>query len=292
MRVLEQCTSSTQPEIQQQINALREAFSRDTSKPFELKHTLGMHSPMMDQQTVTSSAAPMSHPLQQPVPSQMQPAQGWSMSQDDLSPKTLDPSTGYMQPLDMTTGTTSMPNANTIAFNTTSFDIPSSNAYAAPNYGAVASSQYQQQYPLERVSSNEQQAAPVWDPSGIFAQWNTAFGQQPAPQQPSPPTAQYTQPLSSASMLQQPLPQQTMSAGMQASYYQPPTASAAVHPPQQRAPMPTSGFAAPSMQTVTPNMWQDAFTSAYVSGHGQKRNRDESIDVSGVYDSYGAKRRG
>ncbi|KAM0712147.1 hypothetical protein Q7P37_011241 [Cladosporium fusiforme] len=291
MRVLEQCTSSTQPEIQQQINALREAFSRDTSKPFELKHTLGMHSPMMDQHTVASNTIPISQAMQQPVSGQIPPTHGWGLAQNEVSPKTMDPSTGYMQSLGMTAATTSMPSANAAAFNTSSFDIPSSAPYAAQSYGQVSDSAYQQTYPLERVPSNEQQTTPVWDPSGIFAQWNTAFGQQPAPQQPSPPAAQYTQGLSSASMLRQPLPQQTVSPGMQASFYQPPTAATTVRPPQQQTSMPASAYAAPSMQTVTPNMWQDAFTSAYVSGHGHKRQRD-SVDVSGVYDPYGMKRRG
>lgn len=290
MRVLEQCTSSTQPEIQQQINALREAFSRDTSKPFELKHTLGMHSPIMDQHALANNTVPISQSMQQPVSGQM-PTHGWPMAQNEISPKTLDSSAGYMQPIGMTAATSSMPNTNAVAFNTSSFDIPSSTSYSAQNFGQVTSSGYQQPYSLERVPSNEQQTAPVWDPSGIFAQWNTAFGPQPAPQQPSPPTAQYTQPMSSASMLRQPLPQQTVSPGMQASYYQPPAAAPPIRP-QQTTPMPHAGFPASSMQTVTPNMWQDAFTSAYVSGHGQKRNRDDSVEVAGVYDPYGIKRRG
>ena len=56
--------------------------------------------------------------------------------------------------------------------------------------------------------------------------------------------------------------------------------------------MPGAAGFAPMPPTVTPNMWQDAFTSAYVSGHGQKRYRDESVDLTGVYDPYGTKRRG
>jgi len=46
----------------------------------------------------------------------------------------------------------------------------------------------------------------------------------------------------------------------------------------------------PSMPTVTPVMWQDAFTNAYVSGHGNKRYREESLDHI-PYDQY-SKRRG
>ena len=46
MRVLEKCTSSwPMPDMQQQIDALREAFSADTRKPFILKPTFPYGSP-------------------------------------------------------------------------------------------------------------------------------------------------------------------------------------------------------------------------------------------------------
>jgi hypothetical protein len=292
MRVLEQCTSSTQPEIQLQINALREAFSRDTSKPFELKHTLGMHSPVMDQHLMTSTIATQS--IQQPAVSQTSSGPSWPLPNSDVSPKTTNPASDYMQSFNTAAATASMPGASAVAFNTSSFDIPSSTAYPTQNFSHVTNAAYQQPYSLERVPSNEQHTPPVWDPSGIFSQWNTAFGPQPNPQQPSPPAAQYTPAsTSSASMLRQAMPQQPVSAGMQASFYQPPAAAAAVRPPPQHTSMPGSGYPGmPAVPTVTPNMWQDAFTSAYVSGHGQKRFRDDSVDLNGIYDPYGAKRRG
>lgn len=46
MRVLEKCTSSwPMPDMQQQIDALREAFSADTRKPFVLKSSFPYGSP-------------------------------------------------------------------------------------------------------------------------------------------------------------------------------------------------------------------------------------------------------
>ena len=46
MRILENCTSAwPMPEMQTQIDALREAFSADTSKPFELKKSFPFASP-------------------------------------------------------------------------------------------------------------------------------------------------------------------------------------------------------------------------------------------------------
>jgi len=46
MRILENCTSAwPMPEMQTQIDALREAFSADTSRPFELKASFPFGSP-------------------------------------------------------------------------------------------------------------------------------------------------------------------------------------------------------------------------------------------------------
>lgn len=46
MRILETCTTAwPQPDMQKQIDALREAFSADTSRPFELKPTFPYGSP-------------------------------------------------------------------------------------------------------------------------------------------------------------------------------------------------------------------------------------------------------
>ena len=46
MRILETCTSAwPQPEMQTQIDALRDAFSADTSKPFQLKSSFPLGSP-------------------------------------------------------------------------------------------------------------------------------------------------------------------------------------------------------------------------------------------------------
>lgn len=55
MRILETCAPSwPMPEMQQQVNSLRQAFSADISKPFELKPTFPFGSPQV---------APQSSPL-------------------------------------------------------------------------------------------------------------------------------------------------------------------------------------------------------------------------------------
>lgn len=55
MRILETCSPAWPiPEMQQQVNSLRQAFSADISKPFELKPTFPFGSPQV---------APQSSPL-------------------------------------------------------------------------------------------------------------------------------------------------------------------------------------------------------------------------------------
>lgn len=56
MRILETCTPSwPMPEMHQQVNNLRQAFSADTSKPFELKPTFPFGSPQVPPQSSPSS---------------------------------------------------------------------------------------------------------------------------------------------------------------------------------------------------------------------------------------------
>lgn len=57
MRILETCTPAwPMPEMHQQVNGLRQAFSADTSKAFELKPTFPFGSPQ-----VATQSSPMSN---------------------------------------------------------------------------------------------------------------------------------------------------------------------------------------------------------------------------------------
>lgn len=52
MRILESCTTAwPMPEMQSRIDALREAFSADTSRPFELKSSFPYGSPLLNMQS-------------------------------------------------------------------------------------------------------------------------------------------------------------------------------------------------------------------------------------------------
>lgn len=71
MRILEKCAPVwPMPEMQQQVNALRQAFSADITKPFELKPSFPYGSPQVATQT-----SPLSHegPYRSRNPSQPSP---------------------------------------------------------------------------------------------------------------------------------------------------------------------------------------------------------------------------
>ena len=65
MRILEQCINSwPMPHVKAQIDALREAFSADTARPFVLKRSFPFGSPQMGQfrNGLVNSGQPAGHP--------------------------------------------------------------------------------------------------------------------------------------------------------------------------------------------------------------------------------------
>lgn len=248
MRVLERCTPSAAPEVKVQIDALRQAFSNDTSKAFELRADLGLRSP-----SVESKPTP---PASQSQPPPSHTNQGWALH-DGMSSKTMSPASEYGPPFQQPAATSNMP------FITSSFQMQNQAAYSQPPLPQISTAPTG--YGLEAVISNEQHT-PVWDPSGIFSQWHSAFG-PPAQAQQTPPgqNMSVSQPTSAPVIAPQQSP------------------VAAQHMYSQQMPQNTG-----IMPTVTPVMWQNAFTDAYVSGHGHKRFRDDGTDGYGGYQ----KRRG
>lgn len=106
MRILENCTSAwPMPEMQTQIDALREAFSADTSRPFELKRTFPFASP-------SSSGLQPSPPLDPGHPPPML-ARHESHAQVNQMPYNTQPitppvSAGFEMPKDLSLPSTSM----------------------------------------------------------------------------------------------------------------------------------------------------------------------------------------
>ncbi|KAK5172302.1 uncharacterized protein LTR77_003940 [Saxophila tyrrhenica] len=245
MRVLELCAPSASQEVQVQINALREAFSQDTSQPFELKPNLGLRSPASDEYPTPVNMQASHNPSLHATPS-------WSHLQNPTSSKNISPATDFAPPFEASTVQPVMPY--------TSVPMPAHPAYAPPGVQQTSTP------PQTGFSMANTEPAPVWDPSGIFQQWNTAFGAQQPPQQPTVNDPRLASTSASIIPPHPGAPQGAMFAARQT----PPNAV-----PEMSA-----------VPTVTPMMWQDAFTNAYISG-GHKRTRDDSVD----YGSY-SKRRG
>lgn len=263
MRVLEHCAPSANPEVQIQISSLREAFSQDTNRAFELKMNLGLRSPSVESQPTP----PDGQQAQQGGVGHPPPA--WAHLQDAGASKTLSPTNEYTPPYDTT------PAQPTLPFTSSSYSVSSQGAYAPQSIGQVTSAP-SQGYSLDPVPSTEQ-TTPLWDPSGIFQQWNTAFGAQgPLPQQPQPSISDPRMHPTSVPVM--PPLHQSPPPPMYGGQQLPSNAGAAL-----------TGTLS-NMPTVTPVMWQDAFTNAYVSGHGHKRYREESLEPA-PYDEY-SKRRG
>lgn len=282
------------PEVQAQINTLRQAFSKDSTKPFELKESLGMRSPTMIHDGLQNGSQTLMG--QQP---QSSAAQDWAQVASAMPITSVGTTSGFQQQVfGAQSVQTSMSAPAPMAGYASSFETSRPTSYPTQPLGQATAGGYDQQYPLERVASNEQQAAPtpapVWDPSGIFNQWNNAFGNPPPPTHPSPPGARYPQPTSTAALLPTPVSQISPLSdptGMTGNFFQH-AMGGATQLPQQQVPADHVYPTYPAVQTVTPDMWQDAFTSAYVSGHGQKRYRDDTVDSSGGFVAYGQKRRG
>lgn len=266
--MLELCIPSANAEMQAQINALREAFSADTTQPFELKATLGLRSPTIDNHpTPTSTTSGPSAP-------QLVTTPVWSIS-EAASSKSMNPADGFGVSYDSVTGH-GMGSRPQMPHHSSSYEIPQQSAYA-PHLHQVSAAQ--NGYAMEPVISNEQHT-PVWDPSGIFNQWNAAFGGGAPPPQATPPDPRSMQPTSAPILPNQTSPISTN--GMYGAQQVPVNATPAVIPDNTP----------PAMPMVTPVMWQDAFTNAYVSGHGQKRYREASIDHSAYSQYPNTKRRG
>merc|ERR1712230_111666 len=211
--------------MQAQINALREAFSNDTSKPFELKPSLGLRSPSMENQATPPGLRNNS------ASAQSQRAASWAQLPGTTSSKAISPSSEYPPHIDQVV-TQSMQTPSTMAYPTTTYQM-------APNSFNTGSMPHVTAVPQPQVGGPRMPNASA---SGMHSQYS-------------------------------PTNQQTMYGTQQ---------------------VPNSGAAAipettPPIPTVTPLMWQDAFTTAYVSGHGNKRYRDDGMDPNS-YNQY--KRRG
>jgi hypothetical protein len=152
MRILERCTTSwPMPEMQQQIDALREAFSADTRKPFVLKSTFPYGSPGAPQQASPSRSMQYHQQPQLSRPSSME-----QQSLDQLH--TQQPQVSY----------TSHPITPPISAGSTDTksDSPAVQSLVMMATGQRLSQQQQQQQPLS--NSIPMVDPSTWNPSRIF----------------------------------------------------------------------------------------------------------------------------
>ncbi|KAF2498297.1 hypothetical protein BU16DRAFT_548115 [Lophium mytilinum] len=237
MRILETCTPSwPMPEMHEQVNTLRQAFSADTSKAFALKPSFPFGSPPPQ-----SNSSPLStddayrprgpgpqSPLEQPgqVHYHAHPITP-PISASDSDPKTDSP---VVQSLAM---------------------------MAAGQRTPQTSNQIQMQEPVQ------------WNPTRIFDQWNAAFGTPPPstssqsspPLRPPPPGTGY----------EARTPQEANPPNYQLPAVSPHVAQ--VPNIQAQLPPPVSYAAPPNASYVTPGMWQDVVASSF-GGEGLKRRWD------------------
>lgn len=241
MRLLEKCMVAwPMPDMQKQVDAVREAFSADTRKPFVLKPSFPYGSP----QTSTRSTPPrpnagypanltragaIDHLLDTSV--QHRSYRGHPISPPiSAAPSDTKTESGGVQSLVMMTA----------------------------GQGSQAPGM-QQSLPLAN--------APAWNPSRIFEQWNTSFGTPPAPPPPASVASQ-TSPLSVSSSGAAEVP--TLQ-DIQAVHAQLPAGS------QQMAPQQFS--AAPVQTFVTPAMWQESVASVYEGGLKRTWDYDAGISM-------------
>ncbi|KAI4086898.1 MAG: hypothetical protein LQ339_008984 [Xanthoria mediterranea] len=256
MLLLENCTSAwPMPEMQSQIDALREAFSADINKPFRLRHNFPHGSPR----------APLKH-------SQSEPA-------ETKYPPTLGRQTSHEQSARIRYGT--QPLTPPI-----SAGLEDTNS-GSMNLGMLPNSHHQGPH-IDNLGFDHSE----WNPSKIFENWDTAF---PTPastmqngsmihSQPSPPIytpnsiGSYDMPHVNESLQQQQqqYPMQSTMAPLQ-------QCQPALQMPQYATTTPTPSF-------VTSSMWRDTVASTFDPG-GMKRRWDaEDSFLSGVIDTVSPKR--
>ena len=239
MRILELCTTAwPQPDMQKQIDALREAFSANTSNPFELKPSFPYGSPIAP---VMQPSPPLDHKYQMPVLSRHH-------SHSNISQQHPYPSAPITPPM------------------TASLDGPHDGSMGTPNGNVLTNSQ--------NASLNDAQAA--WNPTPIFEWvyfykddntalifgyrgWNAAFGEHSASMaEVSATIAQQSPPLYAPTSLgmqsHSPLP-----GIVQANYTMP--SSIPPLPRSNTSQIPTMSSSEPSF--VTSNMWRESVANTY-----------------------------
>ncbi|CAN8101417.1 unnamed protein product [Discula destructiva] len=227
MRVLERCMHAwPMPEMQKQIDSIREAFSADTRKPFVLKPSFPYGSP----HTANRLSPARSHPGSYPH----RPAVGGSI--DHPRQHTID-TQGAVQHSQVSYPGHPM----TPPVSAGPVDMKSDSPAAQPltmmgsTTSAAGQTSNSQAPTLMPMASD---AGSGWNPSRIFDQWNSSFGAAEVP------TIQ----------------------DIQHVHATVPSVAAAAAASQQQISPHSQYSAAPVQTFVTPAMWQESVASVYEGG--------------------------
>lgn len=245
MRILETCSSAwPMSEMQSQIDALREAFSADTSQSFQLRRNF-------------PSASPTGH--LQPSP------------QSDPKFTSLSRQTSHEQNINLQY----QANPMTPPVSAGLEDHTKDHRFKTPSLSILPNHQQSEAMPIPKRSMSQDHSS--WNPSQLFDKWHTAFGTPTNPftdtsiPQPSPPMITPTS-ISSHDFTQfsgDSLPSQQQQSTPQFSVT-PTTTPAVIQTPSLQR-VPSYNITRPSF--VTSSMWRDTVASTFNSG-GTKRGWD------------------
>ncbi|KAL8708303.1 MAG: hypothetical protein Q9220_006778 [cf. Caloplaca sp. 1 TL-2023] len=243
MRLLENCTSAWPvSEMQSSIDALREAFSADISKPFQLRSNFPYGSPR-------AALKPS-----EPVEVKYHP--------------TLDRQSSHEQPPHIHYGSQPLTPPMTAGLEDTN---------SGSMHLGMMSNGHQQGLQMDHVNMDQS----AWNPTRIFDQWNTAFGTPASTvnsslnhSQPSPPI--YTP----SSIASHDMAHVNESMQQQQQQYPMQSTMAPLQQVQPTPHMPQYASTAPSF--VTSSMWRDTVANTYDPGGMKRRWDVESSFLTDI----------
>ncbi|KAI9681000.1 MAG: hypothetical protein M1829_001080 [Trizodia sp. TS-e1964] len=257
MRILEQCTTIwPMPELQSQIDAIREAFSADVAKPFVLKPSFPYNSPSIAFHPSPEITLPYDH-QQLSRHSSMEAGSHCSYDGNSISPPIANIE------LDVKGDTPAVQSLVMMA--------------TGQGQSLVQNHSIPQPIP-QMMAQSMPQSAPhtlpmddplTWNPTRIFNQWASAFGAGPSLYPVSPGVAMAPVPhnASQINALEKPPSQVT---SQQTSQAQVVYSSASAPAP---ATLPTF---------VSPTMWQDSVASVYEEGLKRRWEFDPAVIIGPV----------
>ena len=255
MRILEQCTDAWPiPEMQTQIDALREAFSADTTKAFALKASFPYGSPG----TALRTSPPLDVKYQHHTLNRELSREQTHQIQYNARPLTPPMTAGLDDGKDRPT--TMMVNGHQQPMR------------VAPNSIGSDQLQWNPTRIFEYGPEKKTKVTPETDKSD--SQWNTAFGNTSTIMPTTTPMPEPSPPLYTASSVtSQDLPH--LQDAMQQNSYQMSTSMAPLSqlPPRSISIPRTPSYTSTGPNFVTPGMWRDTVASTYDPG-GLKRRWD------------------